>query len=334
MKAFVTGASGFLGGNLCRVLLSEGREVRVLLRKTSDRRGIEGLPLEIVEGDVADAESCEKAAKGCGEAYHCAAAYQLFVRDKKKMYEANVQGTANVLKAAAKAGASRIVYTSTVGALGNKGDGTPGTEETPVSESDMVGPYKHSKFLAEQEALKLFREEKIPVVIVNPTAPIGPWDVKPTPTGRVVLDFLKGDMPAYVDTGLNVIDVEDCARGHLLAALKGRPGEKYILGGENLTLEAILKLLAEITGKPAPRWKLPYLPVLGMAYVAEGFARLTGWPEDLRLNVASVKMAKKKMWFSSEKARKELGLSARPAREALERAAKWFEEHGYTHRPS
>jgi len=331
MKALVTGASGFLGGNLARVLLREGYEVRALLRPTADRRGIAGLDLEIAEGDVTDFGSCRRAAKGCGEVYHCAALYQLFVRDKKHIHDVNVGGTTNVLRAGAEAGARRIVHTSSVGTLGNPGDGRPGTEETPVAASDMVGLYKLTKFLAEREAERLFREEKAPVVIVNPSAPVGPWDVKPTPTGRLVLDFLRRKMPAYVDTGLNIIDVEDCARGHLLAARKGRPGERYILGGEDLTLEQILRMLSEITGLPAPRWKLPYTPVLAMAYAAEGFARLTGFPKEPRLNVAAVRMSKKKMFFSPEKARRELGLTTRPAREALARAAAWFEEHGYVH---
>ena len=329
MKALVTGASGFLGSNVARVLAASGREVRVLMRGSSDRRAIEGCDFEIAEGDIIDAEACKRAAEGCDEVYHVAALYKLFTRNKKEMYDANVGGTRNVIEAAAKAGASRIVYTSTVGAIGNVGDGTPGNESSPVTEKDMVGPYKHSKFLAEREAERLQRERDLPLVIVSPSTPIGPYDVKPTPTGRIVLDFLNGDMPAYLDTGLNVIDVEDCARGHLLAAEKGKPGEKYILGGENLTLEEILRLLAEITGKSAPRVKLPYYPILALAYIAEGFARLTGFPEEPRLNIAAVKMAKKKMYFSSEKARRELGLQTRPPREALERAVNWFTEHHY-----
>lgn len=329
MKALVTGASGFLGSNVARVLRASGRDVRVLMRPSADRRAIEGCEVEFAEGDITDAERCLKAAQGCDEVYHVAAMYKLFTRDKKSMYAANVDGTRNVIEAAEKAGATRIVYTSTVGAIGNIGDGTPGTETSPVSEGDMVGPYKHSKFLGEREAERLQKERGLPLIIVNPSTPIGPYDVKPTPTGRIVLDFLKGDMPAYLDTGLNVIDVEDCARGHLLAAEKGKPGEKYILGGENLTLEEILGLLAEITGKPAPKIKLPYYPILAMAYIAEGFARLTGIPEEPRLNIAAVKMAKKKMYFSSDKARRELGLETRPAREALERAVNWFTEHHY-----
>lgn len=329
MKVLVTGASGFLGSNVARVLAASGREVRVLMRPGADLAAIHNCDFEIFDGDIVDAESCERAAKGCEEVYHVAALYKLFTRDKKAMYAANVDGTRNMIEAAARAGARRIVYTSTVGAIGNLGDGTPGTEDSPVSEKDMVGPYKHSKFLAEREATRLQRERDLPLVIVNPSTPIGPYDVKPTPTGRIVLDFLKGDMPAYLDTGLNVIDVQDCARGHLLAAEKGKPGEKYILGGENLTLEEILHLLADITGKPAPRIKLPYYPILALAYIAEGFARLTGIPEEPRLNIAAVKMARKKMYFSSEKARRELGLETRAPREALQRAVNWFTEHHY-----
>lgn len=332
MKALVTGASGFLGGNLARVLSDRGREVRVLIRENSDRRAIEGLDVEIAYGDVTDPAACLEAARGCDEVYHCAALYKLFVRDRKEMHRANVEGTVNVLRAAGEAGVKRIVYTSTVGALGNPGDGTMADEQTPVDYSEMVGPYKQSKFLAEQEALRLVREENFPIIIVNPTAPVGPRDVKPTPTGQMIVNFLAGKMPAYLDTGLNIIDVEDCATGHVLAAENGRIGEKYVLGGENLTLETIFRMLGELARREPPKVKLPHGPVLALAYVTEAIARTTGFPREPQLNVPAVKMAKKKMWFSSEKAHRELGLQTRAPREALRRAIQWFEENNYVDR--
>ena len=326
MKVFVTGATGFIGASLVRELLKEGCHVRVLARPGSDRRNLHGLDVELCEGDLCRPETLEKGVKGCETVYHAAADYRLWTRTPAAMYAANVGGTHAILEAALRHGASRVVYTSSVGTLGNPGDGTPGTETTPVSFDDMVGHYKKSKFLAEREAER-FLARGLPLVIVNPSTPVGPLDVKPTPTGKIIVDFLNGKMPAYLDTGLNIIDVEDCARGHILAARHGRVGEKYILGHENLTLRQIFAMLGKITGLPAPRVRLPYTPILMAAYVNEALSRITG--REPLIPLAGVQMAKKFMFFDSSKAVKELGLSRRPAADALRRAVEWFRTHGY-----
>ena len=326
MRVFVTGATGFIGGQLTRELLSDGCQVRVLARPGSDRRNLAGLNVEIVEADLRDRESLISAVAGCDILFHAAADYRLWTRKPSEMYEINVNGTRNILEAAFENRVSRVVYTSSVGTLGNPGDGTPGREDTPVSFDDMVGDYKKSKFLAEREAVS-FLSKGLPLVIVNPSTPVGPGDVKPTPTGKIIVDFMNGRMPAYLDTGLNIIDVSDCARGHILAARKGKIGEKYILGNENLTLCRIFGLLAEITGLPAPKVRLPYRPILAAAYLNEAFSRLTGKVPLIPL--AGVQMAKKLMFFDSSKAVNELGLPKRPAREALTRAVKWFIANGY-----
>ncbi|BEH09217.1 MULTISPECIES: hopanoid-associated sugar epimerase [Geobacter] len=326
MKVFVTGATGFIGASIVRELLKDGCHVRVLARPGSDRRNLAGLDVEICEGDLRDRQALEHGLAGCEVLYHAAADYRLWTRTPATMYAANVDGTRNILEAALRRGIARVVYTSSVGTLGNPGNGTPGTETTPVTFADMVGHYKKSKFLAEREA-EAFIARGLPLVIVNPSTPVGPHDVKPTPTGKIIVDFLNRKMPAYLDTGLNIIDVEDCARGHLLAARHGRVGEKYILGHENLTLREIFALLARLTGIPAPRVRLPHAPILMAAYVNEALARLTG--KEPLIPLAGVQMAKKFMFFESSKATGELGLQRRPAVDALRRAVEWFRANGY-----
>jgi len=326
MKVFVTGATGFIGASIVRELLKDGCHVRVLARPGSDRRNLQGLDVEVCQGDLRSPESLERGIKGCDVLYHAAADYRLWTRTPAAMYAANVEGTRHILEAALRHGVSRVVYTSSVGTLGNPGDGTPGTETTPVTFADMVGDYKKSKFLAEREA-EAFLARGLPLVIVNPSTPVGPFDVKPTPTGKIIVDFLNRAMPAYLDTGLNIIDVEDCARGHILAARHGRIGEKYILGHENLTLRQIFAILETVTGLPAPRVRLPYTPILMAAHVNEALSRVTG--KEPLIPLAGVRMAKKFMFFDSSKAERELGLPRRPAVEALRRAVEWFRANGY-----
>lgn len=326
MNVFVTGATGFIGASLVRELLRDGCTVRVLARPDSDLRNLQGVDVEICTGDLRDPDSLERGMRGCERLFHAAADYRLWTRDPAAMYASNVAGTRNILEAALKLGMSRVVYTSSVGTLGNPGDGTPGSESTPVAPADMVGHYKKSKFLAEREA-ESFIPRGLPLVIVNPSTPVGPRDVKPTPTGKIIVDFLNRKMPAYLDTGLNLIDVEDCARGHILAADRGRIGEKYILGNENLTLRQIFALLEELTGLPAPRVRLPHTPILLAAYLNEGLSRLTG--KEPLIPLAGVQMAKKFMYFDARKAVRELGLPQKPAREALARAVEWFRSNGY-----
>jgi dihydroflavonol-4-reductase len=326
MKVFVTGATGFIGASLARELLRDGYEVRALARPASDRSNLKGLDLEICEGDLRDRDSLDRGLKGCGILFHAAADYRLWTRNPHVMYEINVGGTRNILEAALDHGLSRVVYTSSVGTLGNPGNGVPGDEETPVALSDMAGHYKKSKFLAEREA-ESFLKKGLPLVIVNPSTPVGSLDIKPTPTGRIIVDFLNRKMPAYLDTGLNIIDVEDCARGHILAAREGRIGEKYILGNENLTLKSIFAMLEEITGLAAPRVRLPYTPILLAAYVNEAISRCTG--KEPLIPLAGVQMARKFMFFDPAKAVQELGLPRRPVVESLAKAVAWFRGNGY-----
>jgi len=326
MKVFVTGATGFIGASLARELLRDGYEVRALARPASDRRNLRGLDLEICEGDLRDSDSLHRGLKGCEILFHAAADYRLWTRNPDLMYEINVGGTRNILEAALGHGLSRVVYTSSVGTLGNPGNGRPGDEETPVTLGDMVGHYKKSKFLAEREA-ESFLKKGLPLVIVNPSTPVGALDIKPTPTGRIIVDFLNRKMPAYLDTGLNIIDVVDCSRGHILAAREGRIGEKYILGNENLTLQRIFAMLGEITGLAAPRVRLPYTPILLAAYINEAISRLTG--KEPLIPLAGVQMARKFMFFDPSKAVRELGLPQRPVVESLRTAVAWFRDNGY-----
>jgi len=315
----VTGASGFLGWHVARCLVERGHTVRALLREGSR---VDDLPVEPVTGDLRDAASLERAAAGCGLVFHVAADYRLWAKDPREIYRSNVEGTRNLLAAAQKAGVERVVYTSTVGCVGIPQGGI-GDEDTPVALEQMAGHYKRSKFLAEQVALE-FARGGLDVTIVNPTAPIGDHDLKPTPTGKIVVDFLHGDMPAFIDTGLNVVDARDTAEGHLLACERGRKGERYILGSENLTLAQILAKLAAITGRRAPSIRLPYAVAYCAGIFSTAWAEVTG--KSPRVPLEAVRMARKKMWVSHEKARRELGFQPQPAEVALRRAVRWCQE--------
>jgi dihydroflavonol-4-reductase len=331
MKVLVTGATGFVGSAVARAALGRGHDVRVLVRPESDRRNIVGLDVETVEGDLNDSESLVAACRGCDGLFHVAADYRLWVRNADAMMRTNVEGTFKLLKTAIDTGVSRIVYTSSVATLGLNADGTPANEETPVSITDMIGPYKRSKFLAEEAVQKLIAETGAAIVIVNPSTPIGPGDIKPTPTGRMVVEAAAGKMPAYVDTGLNIVHVDDVAAGHLLAFEKGIAGQRYVLGGENLSLKAILSEIAHLSGRPAPRFKIPHDLILPIAFAAEAWTRLSGGDEPF-VTIDGVRMAKKKMFFASDKAETELGYSHRPATKAISYALSWFRENGYLNR--
>jgi len=323
----VTGASGFVGAAVVRKLLDAGEAVRVLMRPGSDRRNIAGLDVDVVEGDLLEPETLAPAVKGCRALYHVAADYRIWTRDPAAMFRANVDGSAAIVRAAAEAGAERIVYTSSVAVLGIPPGGV-GDEDTPVTYGDMIGPYKQSKFKAEERIRDLTAKEGWPVVIVNPSTPIGPRDVKPTPTGRIVIDAARGKMPVYVDTGLNVAHVDDVAEGHLLAFAKGRVGERYVLGGENMGLSDILGVIAELTGGRPPLFRVPTGLIMPIAHVSEAWCRMTGGAEPL-VAPDSVRMAKKKMFFRWDKAARELGYAPRPARDALADAVAWFRANGY-----
>jgi len=325
-KTLVTGGTGFVGRAVVEELLAAGREVRVLARNP-DHPALAGLAVDVAPGDLRDPDSLHRALTGCTRLFHVAADYRLWVPDPATMYAINVEGTRRLLEAARSQGLERVVYTSTVGTLGNPGDGTPGTEDTPVHLREMVGHYKRSKFLAEQVALD-FARQGLPLVVVNPSTPVGPWDFRPTPTGQMIVDFLQRRMPAYLETGLNLIHVRDVARGHLLAEEKGGIGEKYILGHDNLSLSHIFHLLADLTGLPAPRVKLPYWPVLAMAYMDEFFATYIR-RRPPRMPVAAIRMAKKYMYFDNRKAVQYLGLTLTPVRQALADAVAWFRSNGY-----
>ncbi|MBI3911750.1 MAG: NAD-dependent epimerase/dehydratase family protein [Armatimonadetes bacterium] len=327
MAVLVTGGTGFIGSHIVRALIERGERPRCLVRRDSRLENLAGLPVERIEGDLTDPASLARAVRGADQVFHAAADYRLWSRDPAQLYCVNVAGTRALLRAAAEAGAKRIVYTSSVGALGIPADGSPGTEETPVALADMVGHYKRSKFLAEQEALRL-AAQGAPVVIVNPSTPVGPGDIKPTPTGQIIVDFLRGRMPAYVDTGLNLVAVEDVAVGHLLAAERGRVGEKYILGCRNLTLRETLEILATVTSLPAPRVRIPY-HVAWMVGALDTLINGTLRGRPPRAPLEGVRMARKKMFFSAEKAVRELGLPQSPVEQALARAVAWFREHGY-----
>ncbi len=332
MNCFVTGASGFIGANLVHELIAREHEVKVLLRPGSDLRGLAGAAFERVEGDLSDVARLKEAMRDCDWCFHVAASYHLWLRDYRPMYAANVEGTGNVIEAAAAAGCSRIVYTSTVGCIGLPeplaGRITPSDETTPVSELQMKNHYKRSKWQAEQVATRMARAG-LPVIIVNPTAPVGPRDVKPTPTGQVIVDYLNRQMPAYLDTGLNWVHVRDVAIGHIRAAEDGRIGERYILGNAegNWSMKQAFAVLEEVTGVRAPRCRVPYSVALGAAYVNEALSFLTRQPPKAPL--AGVRMARHKMYFSPAKAIRELGLPQTSPRRALADAAAWFQQNGY-----
>lgn len=331
MKVFVTGATGFLGSHVTRVLAAEGAELRLLVRPSSDLRNVTDLNAEHAVGDLRDPDSIEKSIAGCEIVFHVAADYRLWVRNPEEMYRSNVEGTRTLLEAARKQGVRRVVYTSSVATMGFGSNGHIAghltDEESRVSLAEMIGPYKRSKFMAEQVAVEAAKSG-IDVVIVNPTTPVGERDVKPTPTGRIVLDFLKRKFPAYVETGLNLVDATECARGHIQALEKGRCGERYILGGENLTLKQILDRLAEITGLKSPTVKLPYAFAFATGVVDEMF---TGWllRRQPRATIDAVRMGRKMMFVSSAKAERELGWRTVSVDEALRRSVEWFRENGY-----
>ena len=327
MKALVTGANGFLGSAVVRALLDDGSAVRALVRPRSDRRNLEGLDLEVAEGDLTDRDSLRRAAAGCRLVYHVAADYRLWVADPKPMYRANVDGSVNVLEAAAEAGADRMVYTSSVAVLGITKDRTPADEDTPVTLDDMVGHYKRSKFLAEAAVRKRAAELGFPVVTVNPSTPIGPGDVKPTPTGRILLDAAAGRMPAFVDTGLNLVHVDDVASGHVAAAKLGVPGERYILGGDDFTLEQILGVVAQHLGRRASTIRLPHWSVYPLAVAAEALAAVT--KREPRVTLDGVRMSTKHMYFSSRKAQRDLQYRWRDPCSAVAEAVDWFKANDY-----
>lgn len=325
---FVTGATGFVGAAVARQLESEGHRLRLLSRSGNDRRNLADLTnYELIEGDLANPESYTAALKGCDYLFHVAADYRIWVPDEAAMNRINVFGTEELMKAAYKAGVKKIVYTSSVAVLGIPTDGTPGDENTPVALENMIGVYKRSKFLAEEVVSRMVRDNNLPAIIVNPSTPIGPRDVKPTPTGRIIIEAAAGRMPAYVDTGLNIAHVDDVAMGHWLAFEKGKIGERYVLGGENLDFGAILHIIAELTGHKTPTIKLPRAPLFPLAYAAEFVAKFT--KKEPFITVDGLKMSKKKMFFSSAKAMRELGYTPRPARNAIADAIGWFKENGY-----
>ena len=328
MKTLLTGATGFLGSAILRKLVDDGQNVRVLARPNGDRRNIANVACEIAEGDLNDTTSLQSAVSGCDALFHVAADYRIWAPNPSELYRTNDFGTVELFRAAATAGIERMVYTSSVATLGIHSDGTPSNEATPVSRSNMVGHYKRSKFDAETSVMGLIRNEHLPIVIVNPSTPIGPRDVKPTPTGRIIVEAAGGRMPAFVDTGLNVVHVDDVAAGHIQAFRRGVIGERYILGGEDLSLRQILAEVAEIIGRKPPMISLPRAPLFPFAYLSEIIARLRGGTEPM-LTVDGLRMSKKRMYFSSAKAQKMLGYVTRPATEALRDAVEWFTSNGY-----
>lgn len=325
-RVLVSGANGFVGSAVVRALLRHGYEVRALARPTSDVASLDGVDAEIVRGDLLDPPSLERALQGCEGLFHVAADYRLWARNPREIRASNVRGTHNILIAARRGGVRRIVHTSSVATLGLPADGAPADEDTPARLADMIGEYKRSKFLAEALARRCARAGQ-DVVIVNPAAPVGPRDRKPTPTGRVILDAARGRMPAYVDTGLDVVHVDDVAEGHVLAFERGQRGRRYVLGGENMSLKSILAAVAELTGRHPPWLKVPHAAVLPAAYIAEAWARISGVAPNV--TVDGVKLSRHTMYFSSRRAEVELGYRARPARDALADAIQWFRENGY-----
>ena len=327
MKVFLTGSTGFVGSHVAKAYADQGAQLRLLTRSTSSLAAIEGLPAEIVVGDLKQPESLRSSIQGCDALVHVAADYRLWVRDPKQMYAANVDGTRELLRIAREEGVPKVVYTSSVATMGFKADGTIVNEDTPVALSDMIGHYKRSKFLGEQEAIKAAQAGQH-VMILNPTTPIGPGDAKPTPTGRIIVGFLNKRFPAYVDTGLNLVDVSEVARMHVVALDRGTPGERYILGGENLTLKQILDRMSAITGLPSPTMKVPHAVAMAFAFCDENITgKLRG--KEPRATVEAVRMGKKMMFASSAKAERELGFKIMPIYPALRAAIDWFIAHGY-----
>lgn len=327
MLAFVTGATGFVGSHVARALAAQGADLRLLVRSGSDLRNIQELQAERVMGDLRDAASLKKAVAGCDVVFHVAADYRLWVRDPDEMYRSNVEGTKAILEASRENKVRRVVYTSSVATMGFQSNGHLANEGSPVSLANMIGPYKRSKYMAEELAIEAGKSG-MDVVVVNPTTPVGERDIKPTPTGRIVVDFLKKKFPAYVDTGLNLVDVAECAQGHIAALEKGRSGERYILGGENLTLKQILDRLADITGLPSPKIKVPYVVALATGVVDQvvtGYIR----NREPRATIDAVRMGRKKMFVSSGKAEHDLGWKTVPVNAALRRAVEWFQANGY-----
>ena len=328
MKTLITGANGFIGSAVLRLLINKGHDVRALVRPDSDRRNFNGIDVEITEGDLRNTESLKRAVTGCSNVFHIAADYRLWIPDPDTMYKTNVDGTRNLVIAATDAGVDKIVYTSSVATLGFNKNGTPSDETTPVSLENMFGHYKRSKFLAEQEVSKLVKERSCPVTIVNPSTPVGPGDIKPTPTGKIVLDTLRKRMPAYVDTGLNIVHVDDVANGHLLAMEKGVIGERYILGGDDMTLASILEYICVSQDMSPPTIKLPHNLVLPIAWFMERIASITH--KEPRATVDSIRMSKKMMYYSSKKAKEKLGYQSRPGVEGLKDAIDWFNTNDYS----
>ncbi len=327
MKTLITGANGFVGSAVMRHCLDAGHEVRVIVRSGSNRKNLQGLPIEIFEGDLHDKTSLKNALNNCNALFHVAADYRLWIPDPDNMYQTNVTGTQDLMLASADAGVEKIVYTSSVAVLGLNSDGTPANENTSVVVEDMIGHYKRSKYLAEQEVSKLVDENGLPAIVVNPSTPIGPRDIKPTPTGSIIIDTLNDRMPAYVDTGLNIAHVDDVAKGHLLAFEKGKIGERYILGGENLSLQTILGIICELVEKQPPKTRLPHNLIIPIAWCMERWADIS--KNEPRATVDEIRMSKKLMYFSSDKAHRELGYESRPAKAAIRDAVEWFIENGY-----
>ena len=331
MKVFLTGSTGFVGSHVARAYAAQNAELCLLTRKTSNLAAIEDLPAEIIVGDLRQPESLRPAIRGCDALVHVAADYRLWVRDPQQMYAANVEGTRDLLRIAREEGVAKVVYTSSVATMGFKSDGTIVNEETPVTLADMIGHYKRSKFLGELEAIQAAKSGQH-VMILNPTTPIGPGDAKPTPTGRIIVDFLNRKFPAYVDTGLNLVDVSEVARMHIVALERGTPGERYILGGENLTLKQILDRMSAITGLPSPKRKVPHAVAMGFAFFDETITgKIRG--KEPRATVEAVRMGKKMMFASSAKAERELGFQILPVYPALRAAIDWFVAHGYAPAP-
>ncbi len=329
MTTLVTGGTGFVGSAVVRRLLDEGESVRVLTRPNADRRNLDGLDVEIVTGDLLDRGSLCAALSGCEALFHIAADYRLWVPNPGTLYRTNVEATRTLMQAAGEAGVRRIVYTSSVAVLATARAGKPSDESTPVGIDDMIGHYKRSKYLAEEAVRGMVAEEGLPAVIVNPSMPVGPRDIKPTPTGRMIVEAATGRMPAFVETGLNVVHVDDVAEGHLLAFQKGDVGERYVLGGQNVTLGQILAAIARLQGRRPPRVRLPHAMILPIAHAAEAMARVSG--REPFVTVDGARMARKTMFYSSAKAERELGYRSRPLEEALRDALSWFSERGYLH---